>query len=167
MKNRSFKNMQRGFSLLEVLVSISIIVMIASVLLAGFSAAREKAQDSQRITELRQLKFALELYHNDHGHYPRESEGANGKIGEGAGVDAMLEGYMRSIPIDPAGPGHPLYYYYYDGNATCGGVGNVAVIFAYNMAQQTGNGSEFCTVWGGEGGSGTPNAYHVVAGRSD
>ncbi len=163
MKNK----FNRGFSLLEVMVAISIIALLASVLIAGFDAAREKAQDSKRITELKQLKVALELYHTDYGHYPRESNGANGRIGEGAGVDTMLAPYMKSIPVDPAGPGNASYYYYYDGDATCGGVGDVVVVFAFNMAQQTGNGDDFCTVWGGEGGSGTANAYHVVIGNTD
>lgn len=153
--------------MLEVLVAVSIITLLTVAFTAGFSAAREKAQDSRRITELKQLKVALELYHNDFGHYPRQSDGANGRIGEGAGVDSMLAPYLRTIPVDPAGPGDPSYYYYYDGDATCGGVGNVVVVFAFNMAQQTGNGDEYCTVWGGEGGSGTPNAYHVVVGRTD
>lgn len=157
----------RGFTLLELLVSVAIITLLSSVLLASFNAARERAQDARRISELKQFKVALELYHTDHGHYPRESDGANGRIGEGAGVDTMLAPYMTSIPTDPFGPGDPSYYYYYDGNATCGGVGNVVVVFAYNMAQQTGNGDDHCTVWGGEGGSGTPNAYHVVVGLSD
>jgi len=157
----------QGFSLIELLVAIAIITLLSSVALASFSAAREKAQDARRISELKQLKVALDLYHIDYGHYPRESDGANGRIGEGAGLDTMLAPYMTSIPVDPVGPGDASYYYYYDGNATCGGVGDVAVVFAFNMQQQTGNGDEFCTVWGGEGGSGTPNAYHVVIGLTD
>jgi len=156
-----------GFSLIELLIAIAIITMLASIVLASYDAARGKAQDVQRITELNQLKNAIELYRIDNGHYPRENEGANGRIGEGAGLDSLLVEYMPSIPIDPSGPGNPTYYYYYDGSATCGGMGTVAVVFAYNMSQQTGNGDEFCTVWGGEGGSGTANAYHVVLGRSD
>lgn len=157
----------RAFTLIELLVSIAIITMIASVLLASFDVARGKAQDAQRITELNQLKNALELYHVDHGHYPRQSEGANGRIGEGSGLDTMLAQYMTQIPVDPSGPMHPNYYYYYDGEATCGGVGDVAVVFAFNMSQQGGFGADYCTVWGGEGGSGTENAYHIVLGRSD
>lgn len=158
----------RGFTLLEILVAIAIIGILASVMLASFNTAQEKTQDTRRITELDQLKKALELYHIDHGHYPRESEGANGRIGEGAGVDEMLAPYMTKIPADPAGPGHANYYYYYDGRATCGGSDDIVVIFAYNMAQQTGNASKLpCTVWGGEGGSGTANAYHIIVGLSD
>jgi general secretion pathway protein G len=157
----------RGFSLLELLVAVSIIVVLSSVVIAGFHAAREKAQDAQRITELKQMKIALELYHNDHGHYPRQSDGANGRIGEGAGVDEALSDYMEEVPVDPAGPGNDTYYYYYDGEAVCGGQGEVVVVFAFNMAQQQGNGAEFCTVWGGEGGAGTANAYHVVVGDTD
>jgi len=156
-----------GFSLIELLISIAIITMIASVVLASFEVAKGKAQDAQRITELNQLKNAIELYHVDHGHYPRQREGANGKIGEGSGLDTLLRPYMTVIPTDPAGPGHPQYYYYYDGEATCGGVGVVAVVFAFNMSQQSGSGADYCTVWGGEGGSGTEHAYHIVLGRSN
>lgn len=153
--------------MIELLVAIAIIGMLATLVVAMYSQAKEKAQDSRRISELKQLKIAIELYHNDFGHYPRESEGANGKIGEGSGLDTMLTKYMTSIPHDPLGGGNSTYYYYYDGDSTCGGIGHVAVVFAFNMAQQTGNGSAFCSVWGGEGGSGTPNAYHVVVGLSD
>jgi prepilin-type N-terminal cleavage/methylation domain-containing protein len=158
---------KRGFSLLELLVAISIITMLSSVLLAAWTTAREKAQDARRLTELKQLKIAIELYHNDNGHYPRETDGANGRVGEGAGIDAMISDYLTSVPHDPAGPGHDTYYYYYDGDATCGGSEDVAVVFAFNMAQQTGNGDEYCTVWGGEGGSGTANAHHIVVGLTD
>lgn len=157
----------KGFTLLELLVAISIITLLSSVLLAAWTTAREKAQDARRLTELKQLKIAIELYHNSTGHYPRESEGANGRIGEGAGIDSMIAQYMTSVPHDPSGPGHDTYYYYYDGDATCGGSEDVAVVFAFNMAQQTGNGDEYCTVWGGEGGSGTANAHHIVVGLTD
>jgi general secretion pathway protein G len=157
----------KGFTLLELLVVIAIIGLLAVGATAGFSVAKEKAMDIQRITELKQLKIALDLYHIDHGHYPRQSEGANGRIGEGGTIDVMLLPYMKSVPYDPVGAGDPTYYYYYDGNATCGGTGNVVVVFAFNLQQQAGNGSSLCTVWGGEGGSGTGNAYHVIAGLSD
>lgn len=158
---------EKGFSLIELLVAIAIITMVASVLLAAFDSTRERAQDSRRISELNQLKHALELYHVDHGHYPRQLEGANGKIGEGSGLDTLLVPYMNAIPVDPSGPAHPNYYYYYDGSATCGGRGEVAVVFAYNLSQQTGNADDLCTAWGGEGGAGTPNAYHIILGSSD
>ncbi len=165
--NRVKFNHSKGFSLLELLVAIAIITMLASVVIASWNSAREKAQDARRISELKQLKYALELYHTNYGHYPRESDGANGRIGEGAGIDLMLADYMTAIPHDPAGPDSDTYYYYYDGDATCGGSEDVVVVFAFNMAQVPGNGSIFCTVWGGEGGAGTANAYHVVVGPSD
>lgn len=157
----------QGFTLLELLVAIAIIGLLAVGAIAGFSIAKEKTMDVQRISELKQLKVALDLYHIDHGHYPRQSEGANGRIGEGGVIDTMLSPYMRSLPYDPVGRGDPSYYYYYDGSATCGGVGNVVVVFAFNLQQQSGNGSSLCTAWGGEGGSGTANAYHVIAGVTD
>jgi general secretion pathway protein G len=161
------RSVTKGFTLLELLVAIAIITLLAVAASAGFSVAREKAMDVQRMSELKQLKVALDLYHIDHGHYPRQTEGANGRIGEGGLIDTLLLPYMKSIPSDPVGIGDSSYYYYYDGNATCGGTGNVVVVFAFNLQQQPGNGSTLCTVWGGEGGSGTANAYHVIVGLTD
>ena len=81
---------------MELLVAIAIITMLTSVVMASWSSAKEKAQDARRISELKQLKYALELYHTNYGHYPRESEGANGRIGEGSGIDTMLADFMTA-----------------------------------------------------------------------
>lgn len=161
----SLRPTQRGFSLIELLVVISILLFFASVVLTGVQQAQKQALDTRRATELDQYKKAMELYKVDHGYYPRESDGANGKIGEGSGLDTILEPYMSKIVSDPRGPGTP-YYYYYDGNATCDSQ-NIAVLFAVNMEAREGNGNALCSSWGGEGGAGTANAYHVFVGESD
>lgn len=165
-----------GFTLIELLVVISIIGLLSSVVLSSLNAAKSKARDTKRATELQSVQIAMELYNNDYGHFPAENAGlyanqsinANGIIGEGSGLDTLLDPYMPDIPVDPMGPGNASYNYYYDGNSTCGGGmwSNVAVVFAKNMEIKPTNGTDFCTSWGGEGGSGGANAWHIVLGQS-
>lgn len=61
---------QRGFTLVEVLVVVSIISLLSSITLETMGGARSRARDIQRTQDLRQLQNALELYYADHGRYP-------------------------------------------------------------------------------------------------
>ncbi len=172
--NKNYKKIpDTGFTLIELLVVIAIMSLLFSLILASLNTAREKGRDSKRISELKQIQLALELYYSDYGHYPAENSAlysnqsinANGKIGEGSGLDTLLSEYLPSIPLDPLGPGSN-YYYYYDGRQYCGGYGYIAVIFARNMESTQGNADDFCTSWGGEGGAGQTDAWHIIIGES-
>ena len=158
--------MKKGFTLIELLVVVAIIGLLSSVVISSLNVARAKGRDAKRLEDLRQIQIALELYRDDHGNYPSEASGSNGKIGEGAGLDSLLTPYISSLPVDPLGPGDAIHYYYYDARQACAGSPNIAVIFARTMEQQPGNGSKFCTSWGGEGGAGNSAAYHIVIGPS-
>ncbi len=60
----------RGFTLVEILVVVSIIALLASILFASFAQARARARDSKRIQDLLEVQKALELYFSKHGEYP-------------------------------------------------------------------------------------------------
>lgn len=59
-----------GFSLIELLVVISIIAVLTAVLMINFVGARERSRDSQKIQDLNNLKNALRMYYNDNQAYP-------------------------------------------------------------------------------------------------
>ena len=158
---------QKGFTLIELLVVISIIGVLASVVMVSLNSARVKARDAVRKSDLNQIALAMRLYYDEHEYYPRESEGSNGKVGAGSGLDTMLAPYIGdNMPHDPLGPGNSGYYYYYDGRQWCDGK-MIAVVFARNMEQTAGNNSDICAAWGGEGGAGRSGAYHIYIGPSD
>jgi general secretion pathway protein G len=169
MNKSLFKKNFKGFTLIELLVVIAIIGLLSSMSVYAINVARVKSRDTRRMADLKQIATALELYYDDHGYYPKESEGSNGRVGEGAGLDTMLSPYLKT-PNDPLGPGNGTYYYYYDGQQNCvnsGVTDRVAVIFANTMETVSGNRSDYCESWGGEGGAGNINAYHIVMGASN
>lgn len=61
---------KRGFTLIEMLLVVSIIALLASMILVGLGGARAKARDSRRIADLHNIQNALELYYAKYGFYP-------------------------------------------------------------------------------------------------
>ena len=62
---------RRGFTLIELLVVIAIIGVLSTVILASLNAARAKARDAKRLSDMHQLQAALEVYASDNGgNYP-------------------------------------------------------------------------------------------------
>lgn len=63
----------RGFTLIELLTVVAIIGLLASVVLSAVDSARVRARDAQRVSDIKQMERALELYYGEHGHYPISS----------------------------------------------------------------------------------------------
>ena len=66
---KEFKT-REGFTLVELLVVISIIGLLSSFAIVSLTAARMKARDALRKGDMAQLRTALVLYYDDNGHYP-------------------------------------------------------------------------------------------------
>jgi prepilin-type N-terminal cleavage/methylation domain-containing protein len=63
----------KGFTLIEMLVVISIIGILATLLLANFNSARGRARDAQRISDMKNMQTALRMYYNDMEVYPGDN----------------------------------------------------------------------------------------------
>lgn len=97
-----------GFTLVELLVVISIISILASIALVSFRSTQMKGRDAQRKSDLKQMANALELYYSDYGKYPDGT--ADGKITGCSGnpctwgTDSFTDGktvYFKVVPKDP------------------------------------------------------------------
>jgi prepilin-type N-terminal cleavage/methylation domain-containing protein len=70
MKSLVSRNKNSGFTLIELMVVLSIISLISSIVLSSFSAAKTKARDTKTIMEMKELQSALNLYFSNNGDYP-------------------------------------------------------------------------------------------------
>lgn len=59
-----------GFTLIEILIVISIIGLLASVVLVGLGGFRSRGRDTRRITDLTSLQNGLEVYYARNNNYP-------------------------------------------------------------------------------------------------
>lgn len=131
-----------GFTLMELLVVISIIGLLSSLGMVSLNSARIKARDALRMADMAQLRTALTLYYDDNGAYPvcgswvdDEAQDFGAVVGDGAGegcecylnvLEAELKAGSRPImpkpPRDPSNQdnscaGNPVYNYRYVSSA--------------------------------------------------
>lgn len=113
--------MRKGFTLVELLVVISIIGVLVTIALTSFRSSQMRGRDAERKSDLKQISSSLELFFSDYGKYPDADP--NGKItacpymasgstactwGSGQFWDTKTT-YFKVLPKDPS---NGLSYYY-------------------------------------------------------
>ncbi|OHA08386.1 MAG: hypothetical protein A3B37_01630 [Candidatus Sungbacteria bacterium RIFCSPLOWO2_01_FULL_59_16] len=88
---------RKGFTLIELLVVIAIIGILASIVLASLNTARQKSRDARRISDVKQIQLALELFADSNSQeYPD------------AVADLETDDFLPATPLDPvSGAGYP------------------------------------------------------------
>ncbi|MFA4942247.1 MAG: FISUMP domain-containing protein [Patescibacteria group bacterium] len=91
---------KKAFTLIELLVVIAIIGLLATVSVIALNNARSKSRDAKRVSEIKQIQTALELYYNDQNRYPLTAEFVSG--GEIFSTSSYgTTTYLAHIPVSP------------------------------------------------------------------
>ncbi len=108
-----------GFTLVEILVVISIIAVLVSGILFSMQDAGAISRDAERQSDLRTIEAALELYKNRYGRYPEGCNtagswsgqqdtdyecgdgGSRYILGDPAADRAFVPDFMSALPTDP------------------------------------------------------------------
>ncbi len=80
-QNNNFN--KKGFTLIELLVVISVIALLSTLALNAFSSARSKARDAKRISDLKALQTAMEMYKSEYNDVATTSTVELGKYIQG------------------------------------------------------------------------------------
>lgn len=91
-----------GFSLLEIMVVMSIIGLLMALVGPNLIRQRGKAEVQSAAVQINQLGTALDSYRLDIGRYPNTQEGLNALRSKPNGVDRWDGPYInKDIPLDP------------------------------------------------------------------
>lgn len=94
----------RGLTLIELLIVVIIIGILTSLIFANFAGIRYRGRDSQRKSDVQQIRSALEIYRADTRSYPTTLPSCGGALTFGTTI------YMQKIPCDPLGEDY-IYAY--------------------------------------------------------
>lgn len=102
----------RGFTLVELLVVISIIALLSSIATASLNGARKKSRIAKRLADMKTVQTAIELYYDANGSYPNPSGtwtgnpwrsecNAWGTFASGDVIPGIVPTYLTTFPSDP------------------------------------------------------------------
>jgi type II secretion system protein G len=99
---------KKGFTLIELLVVIAIIGLLSTLAVVALGSARAKSRDAKRVSDIRQIQTALELYYADQNAYPTGTAvtlgGASAACLNASGFTTAgcASPYMGVVPSDPS-----------------------------------------------------------------
>lgn len=83
------KRAHRGFTLIELIVVISIIGLLLTLAVPRYFASIERGKQAVQQQNIYALRDALDKFFGDTGHYPENLE------------ELVTKRYLRSVPLDP------------------------------------------------------------------
>jgi prepilin-type N-terminal cleavage/methylation domain-containing protein len=141
-----------GFTLIELLVVIAIIGLLGTLSIVAFSNSVKKARDTRRLSDMKQIMSALELYKDQYGTYPDVTDSDTGGGGYDAGCyggptagddfisQLKTSGILPRTVCDPKATTAPTTYLYYKYPAGTNGCDAARGAF-YVLAVQTSDSS--------------------------
>lgn len=78
-----------GFTLIEVLVVVTLVVLLASVGMVQYANSVQRAREAVLKEDLFRMRDAIDQYHADKNKYPQSLQ------------ELVSEKYLREVPIDP------------------------------------------------------------------
>jgi len=96
-------NSPSGFTLIELIVVVAIIAVLSTILFGFLGDSKIKARDTKRVSDIKEIQLALEVYHSVNKKYP-------------SGLPELKTGGF--IPEVPVAPPNSTYIYVPLGPAT-------------------------------------------------
>jgi general secretion pathway protein G len=89
MADRKTRPGESGFTLLELLVVMTIIGILAAIAVPALKSSPQRAREAALKEDLFAMRSVIDQYHGDKGNYPPDLQ------------TLVSDGYLRKIPVDP------------------------------------------------------------------
>jgi general secretion pathway protein G len=99
-------NSQRGFTLLEIIVVVTIIAILAAYIAPKIAGRADDARISKAKSDIRVLETSMELYKLDNFTYPSTGQGLEALVNKPSGEELKhwrKGGYIKKLNRDPWG----------------------------------------------------------------
>jgi len=118
MKFKIHYNSNKAFTLVELVVSISALLLISSVLLLNVNPgeSKKKSRDNKRLLDISEIERSINEYMLDNNSYP----GVPNVLYKSTNINwipSSLSKYISVLPIDPLNTSDNYYYYINNGNS--------------------------------------------------
>lgn len=139
------KRKQRGFSLLEILITLTIVALIATLVGPRLMSSLDRSKTTAARIQAKALKSATDSFRMDTGRYPTSEEGLSALVQAPAGLVTWRGPYLdTAVPADPWGRPY-IYEAPADGDSPPrvgslgsdgqpGGTGSAADVFSDDLA---------------------------------
>ncbi len=107
---------RRGFTLIELLVVIAIIGLLITTATAGLALIKQRARDSQRGSNISDLRKSLDLYLNQVGSYPVQASAACLTGSDTVSTALVTQKVLTKAVSDPVWPADVTKCYLYSTN---------------------------------------------------
>ncbi len=104
-----------GFTLIEIMLVVILLGIIFSLSSLSYTSVRNRAYDSERQSDIQEIRLALEQYRSNNNVYPTAVPTLGMNFGSGALNDAGGNIYMSKLPQDPR---YPEKQYFYETSGT-------------------------------------------------
>ena len=97
---------QRGFTLLEIIVVVTIIAILAAYIAPKIAGRTDDARIAKAKSDIRVLESSMELYKLDNFSYPTTDQGLDALVNKPSGAELKhwrKGGYIKKLSKDPWG----------------------------------------------------------------
>ena len=139
-RSKGMKASIKGFTIVELLIVIVIIGILAAIVIVAYNGVSARANDTKRITDMKNVKTAIESYYAENGSLPNTNYPNLSNY--------LVPKYLKALPVDSVNAtvnGKTYAYYYTRGYKKSGSsyIAGTDSDYIISMSLETGTGTAY------------------------